>query len=89
MARHDCIECQEGKHGAFNGTAYVDFGDDLPLAEEECDCADRSHRPAIPAVVPSLDDLVSEASARMAAHVERGILGQPRHDSRQDDTPTQ
>lgn len=43
MARHDCIECIEGKHGACNGTAYVDFGDDQPLAEEECHCADLNH----------------------------------------------
>lgn len=40
-SRSHCRECQEGKHGACNGTALVDDGFDV--VEVDCICASQSH----------------------------------------------
>ena len=40
MTQH-CRECQEGKHGACNGTALIEEG--LDIIEADCVCAAADH----------------------------------------------
>jgi hypothetical protein len=44
LTLHDCRECREGKHGACNGAALIENGDDITAVD--CACSVLEHRGA-------------------------------------------